>query len=375
MLRWTLLSLLSCLFFGLNCNAFPIIEPKVLIITMFDFEANVWFGIPEFDLLAQNITVPGFSPLYPNVHCTANSDVCLLTTGQAEINAASTISSLLFSRSFNLTSTYFLVAGIAGVNPKVATIGAVTFARYAVQVALQYEVDAREMPAGFATGYFPQGSTGPGQLPGWWDGTEVFEVNEDLRQLAFGYATTATLTDTDAAKTARAQYGSLTSFAAGAAAPTVVLCDTATSDVFWSGNLLGAAFENTTRVFTNGTGEYCTTQQEDNATLNALMRGALFHLVDFARIIVMRSASDFDRPPPGQDTVANLVGAEPGFNPSLLNLHLAGVKVVQGIMNEWRTKFALGVRPTNYIGDVFGSLGGEPDFGPGSIFGGKGARA
>lgn len=69
-------------------------------------------------------------------------------TGEAEINAASSITALVHSPAFDLTSTYFLIAGIAGVNPKVATIGAVTFARYAVQVALQFEFDAREKPEG-----------------------------------------------------------------------------------------------------------------------------------------------------------------------------------------------------------------------------------
>lgn len=38
----------------------------------------------------------------------------------------------------------FIVAGIAGVNPKIASIGSVTFARYAVQVALQYEIDGEK---------------------------------------------------------------------------------------------------------------------------------------------------------------------------------------------------------------------------------------
>ncbi|KAJ7686720.1 purine nucleoside permease [Mycena rosella] len=354
-----LLSLLSCLLLGASgYNGFEAIAPKVLIITMFDPEAKVWFNIPEFDILAQNVTVPGLSPLFPDVHC-------------AEINAASTISSLLHSRDFNLTSTYFLVAGIAGVNPKVATIGSVTFARYAVQVALQYEFDAREIPAQFPTGYFPQGSTAPGQMPVSWDGTEVFEVNDALRQKAFALAKTATLNDTTEAQLARASYSNLTT----AACPSVILCDTATSDTFWSGDLLGQMVENTTRVFTNGSAEYCTTQQEDNATLNALMRGALFRLVDFARVIVMRSASDWDRQSPGESAVANLLGPTPGFEPSLLNLHLAGVKVVQGIVNEWNSTFAQGIPPTNYIGDVFGSLGGQPDFGPGSLFEGKGARA
>ena len=43
-------------------------------------EGEVWYGIPEFDLLAHNITVPGLSPLYPDAHCTASGDVCQLDT-------------------------------------------------------------------------------------------------------------------------------------------------------------------------------------------------------------------------------------------------------------------------------------------------------
>jgi purine nucleoside permease len=41
-----------------------VVKPKVFIISMFDPEAEIWWNIPEFDLLALNITVPGFSPLW-----------------------------------------------------------------------------------------------------------------------------------------------------------------------------------------------------------------------------------------------------------------------------------------------------------------------
>ena len=50
---------------------------------MFDPEADIWYGIPEFDLLALNITVPGFSPLFPDAHCTADGDICQLVTGES----------------------------------------------------------------------------------------------------------------------------------------------------------------------------------------------------------------------------------------------------------------------------------------------------
>jgi len=346
----------------------------VMILNMFSDEADVWYNIPEFDVLAQNISVPGLSPLFPDVHCTTNGTICQLTTGEGEINAASTIAALLHSSYFDLRTTYFLIAGIAGVNPKVATIGSVTLARYAVQVCLQFEIDAREIPADFPTGYFPQQSTAPGQYPGDLYGTEVFEVNENLRQLAFQLAKAAEpqLNDTLDCKEARVPY--LTQFAAAGSSPSVVLCDTATSDTYWSGSLLGEAFENTTRIFTNQSAVYCMTQQEDNGTLNALMRGALTKLIDFSRIIVMRSASDFDRPPPEESAVASLLGPAPGFVPSLLNLHIAGVKIVQGIVSGWKETFEGGIKPTNYVGDILGSLGGKPDFGPGSIFGGKAAK-
>lgn len=56
---------------------------------------------------------------------------------KTEINAASSVSALALSSQFDLTTTYIMVAGIAGVNPEVATICSVTFARYAVQVGLQ----------------------------------------------------------------------------------------------------------------------------------------------------------------------------------------------------------------------------------------------
>jgi purine nucleoside permease len=40
-----------------------VIKPKVFIISLFRPEAEIWHGIPEFDILAMNITVPGFSVL------------------------------------------------------------------------------------------------------------------------------------------------------------------------------------------------------------------------------------------------------------------------------------------------------------------------
>ncbi|QSZ31070.1 hypothetical protein DSL72_000631 [Monilinia vaccinii-corymbosi] len=356
-----------------------VVKPKVFIVSMFSPEADIWYENSHpsgtiGNLLAKNITVPGFSPLFPQVHCLADGSVCQLTTGESEINAASTITALTLSPAFDLTSTYFLVGGIGGVNPKHGTLGDVAFSKYAIQVALQYEFDAREKPDNFTTGYFPQGSYSPGQYPGSIYGTEVFEVNEALRDVAVGFAQRASLNDSATAIAYRARYASneANTYQAATHAPTVITCDTATSDVYYSGTLLGEAFENTTALLTNGSGVYCITAQEDNATLSALLRAALFKFVDFSRIIIMRTASDFDRPYPGASPEYNLLYAQQGgFEIAVENIYLAGTEVIKGLLGGWDSTFAAGINATNYIGDIFGSLGGEPDFGPGSEFGGK----
>ncbi|ESZ90088.1 hypothetical protein SBOR_9526 [Sclerotinia borealis F-4128] len=361
-----------------------VVKPKVFIISMFSPEADIWYENSYTsgsigNLLAKNITVPGFSPLFPQAHCLADGTVCQLTTGESEINAASTITALTLSIAFDLTSTYFLVGGIAGINPKHGTLGDVAFSKYAIQVALQYEFDAREKPENFTTGYFPQGSYAPDQYPTSIYGTEVFEVSEPLRDIAVAFAQKASLNDSSTSISYRALYevesntAQANRYQAATHAPTVITCDTATSDVYYSGTLLGEAFENTTALLTNGSGTYCMTAQEDNATLSALLRAALFKLVDFSRIIIMRTASDFDRPYPGASVEYNLLYSDQGgFEIAVQNIYLAGTEVIKGIIGEWDDRFEKGVVATNYVGDVFGSLGGEPDFGPGSEWEGEG---
>ncbi|KAF7296159.1 Purine nucleoside permease protein [Mycena chlorophos] len=341
-----------------------VISPKFVILSMFSDEGGSWYGIPEFNVLEKNYTLPGLSPVYPDLHCTADGEICQLTTGEGESNAAVSVATLAFSPLFNFTQTYFMIAGIAGINPKVASVGSVTFARYAVHVGLQYEIDAREIPKNWTTGYFAQDSEQPGQFPGALYGTEVYEVNEALRQKAFAVAKTAKLSDSPDSTPLRANYSKNPEYKAGSEAANVYLCDTATSDTYWDGDLLGVAFEGTVSVFTGGKGVYCSTQQEDNATLQALLRAAIANRVDFSRIIIMRTASDFDREFPGQSVVASLLGPEPGYDDSIANIHIAGVKIVEMVLDGWESEFKKGIQATNYVGDVFGSLGGKPDFIP-----------
>lgn len=67
----------------------------------------------------------------------------------------------------------------------------------------------------------------------------------------------------------------------------------------------------------------------------------------------------------------HLTTQQNGFIIAIDNIFNAGVEIVRGIVEDWDCTFKDGVATDNYIGDIFGSLGGEPDFGFGSITGGE----
>ncbi len=59
---------------------------------------------------------------------------------------------MLLSDRFDFKETYWYIAGIAGINPYEGTLGSVAVSRFAIQVALQQELDAREKPDNWTTG-------------------------------------------------------------------------------------------------------------------------------------------------------------------------------------------------------------------------------
>jgi len=263
---------------------------------------------------------------------------------------------------FDLTSTYFFQAGIAGINPVCGTTGSVALAKYLVQVGLEYEVDRAELESNYTFGYVPLGAKAPDEYPVFIYGTEAFELNEKLRDRALALASTATLLDAPLA----AEYRKLYPNAPANEPPKVFAGDTTTSDVFFHGEILCEAFNVYVDLLTNGSGKYCMTAQEDAATAEALVRTAKYGLVDFSRFIVMRTAANFDRPPPGQSAMQQLLYVDQGaFFLSTLNIYQAGIKIVTDIIKNWDTVYKYGIAPENYIGDVFETLQGAvaPDIG------------
>jgi len=302
---------------------------KVLIISMFGPEGKTWL-----DHLGNTkaITVPGLSPDYPTVHCTRD-DVCVMTTGMGHSNAAASMAALVYSKQFDLRKTYFLISGIAGIDPAQGTLGSAAWARYLVDFGIQWELDAREIPSGWKSGYLGINTKSENEKPPLDYRTEVFQLNDALLQKAYGLSRNVTLSDSTEAKAYRAKYTN----APANLPPTVIQCDTLAGDTWVSGNALGQRARDWTQLLTDGKGTYCTTQQEDNATFEVIKRAAAAGLADTSRVADLRAGSDFDRPPAGVSNLDNLLNyqAQGGFVPAIDNLYLAGSPLVNAIVKDW----------------------------------------
>ena len=105
-----------------------------------------------------------------------------------------------------------------------------------------------------------QNTDGPGLLPAASTlyGTELFELNTKLADKVFDIIKDVKLNYTE-----ETSYWSSTFPADTPAAknPSVIRCDTATSDVYYAGTLLSEAFGNFTSLLTRGEGTYCMTAQ------------------------------------------------------------------------------------------------------------------
>ena len=300
---------------------------KVMIVTLFGPEAAPWLAqLP----LKQTVRVAGLSAQYPDVRCT-DSGICVMTTGMGHANAAASAMALVLSPQFDLSHTYFVVTGIAGIDPNLGTLGAAAWARYLVDFGLQQEFDVTEAPPQWQGGYVGIGAADPQTKPKLEYGTEVFQLDEALLQRALALSRGARLEDNEAAAAYRKQYPQ----AAAQAAPAVLQCDTLAGDTWWHGERLGERASAWTRLLTDGKGRYCTTQQEDNATYEALRRGAAAGRLDLHRIAVLRTGANFDRPHPGQSAQESLNAQSGGFAIATANLYRAAWPLVSDIVAHW----------------------------------------
>ena len=308
---------------------------KVLTVAMFKAgdlpgaspgEAQLWIEGEELD---QVIEVPGsYSPLY----CNAARDHCLVITGMGKANAASSIMAVGLSDQVDLTKAYILVAGIAGIQPDDGTLGTAAWAEWVVDGDIAHEIDAREMPPNWSYPYFQLGCAEPWCDDGWTTGTEVYHLNPAVTEWAYRLSKDVELADSEEAQAYRLHFPEGT---AARRAPFVTKCDCIASSTYCQGKMLSDWREWWTEQFTDGQGNYCMSNMEDTGTLTALSRLAAAGHVDLNRVMVLRTASNFDQPYPGQTALQSLQVDSGGYMLAIQNAYRVGSVVTQHIITHW----------------------------------------
>ena len=311
------------------------VKVKVLTIAMLEIgeiagdfagEAQHWV---EGERMERVVNIPGgFSPAYCN-----RDGHCLMITGVGFSNAASSIMAAGLHNKLDLRDAYILIAGIAGVDPEDGTLGSAAWADWVVDGNLAHHIDAREMPGNFSYPIFrlncysdpfcPDGRT--------W-GTEVYQLNTTLVDWAYTLTQGMTLEDNAASQAYRANYPA---HLPAAQPPSVLRCDSLGASTYWHGDMLSNWANWWVSNWTGGAGNYCMTNQEDAATLTALKRLEQAGKVDFSRVFILRTASNFDQQYAGQTAITSLGTSSGGFVPSILNAYLVGSVVTDHIIDNW----------------------------------------
>src|SRR5581483_3735397 len=213
------------------------IPVKVVVVTMFERGADTGDDPGEFQFWVERSKLDRVLPLPQAYHdFRINRDGVLGTgTGVGTARAAASIMAVGLDLRFDLRKSYWVVAGIAGVDPADASLGSAAWAEWVVDGDLAHEIDAREIPKNWTTGYIPLRKSVPFELPQRDAGEgEAYHLNPALVEWAFGLTKDIKLPDTDAMRERRQDFPE-----SNARRPPFVLKgDTLSAMTFWHGKLM-----------------------------------------------------------------------------------------------------------------------------------------
>jgi|SRR5579862_2284938 len=310
---------------------------KVVVVTMFEQGADTGDQPGEFQYWVEREKLDRVLP-FPqgNRDLRMNARGILgVVTGVGTAKAAATIMALGLDPRFDLSKAYWLVAGIAGVNPNAASLGSAAWAEWVVDGDLAHEIDGREIPPDWKTGFVPLRRSVPYELPKAPDEGQVYHLNPQLTDWAYRLSREVRLSDDDAMRAEREKFEQ----ANARLAPFVLKGDTLSSSTFWHGKLLSQWATDWVAYHTDGQGSYTTAAIEDTGTLQSLTFLARVGRVDLKRVMVLRTASNFDQQAPGISAAESLstkrIGRYTAYLPALDAAWRVGRVVVEEIAGNW----------------------------------------
>jgi len=327
------------------------VHVKVVVVAMFEPGADTGDTPGEFQYWVEREHLDRSWP-FPQGERTlrSNADGSILgvVTGVGTIHSAATIMALGLDPRFDLSQAYWLVAGIAGANPDVMSLGSAAWAEWVVDGDLGHEIDAREMPPAWSTGHIPLRAKSPYEQPMVATEGQVFHLDPGLVEWAYRLTRDTPLPDSAPLQKHRALY---VGYPNALKPPFVLKGDNVASMNYWHGKLMNAWAEAWVRYYTAGKGVFATSAMEDTGTMQALTWLDRAGRVDVRRALVLRTASNFEMQWPGATAAQSLAGESlagySAYLPSLEAAYRVGSRVVHALLSGWDKYAATPPAPGN----------------------------
>ncbi len=308
---------------------------KVVVLTMFEKGTPDDGNIGELEVWVMNekLTKTPF-PLGVTDLYLSDDGLLVALTGVGPSNAATTVTALALDPRFDLSKAYWIVAGIAGVDPEDASIGSAAWADYVILGDIMHEVDSREIPADWEYGKISLSSSKPNHRnPHPSDDYIVFKLNQSLTDWAYQLTRDDKLKDYPELQEFRNQFRGYPN----AVKPPFVLKGTnLASSTYWHGRVLTKWANDWVKLYTDGEGNFVMSNMEDHGTVTALKRLSEAGLVDFDRLLVLRTASNYTAPPPDADAHWHFTARFPlGGLPSIEAAYQVGGHVAHELIDNW----------------------------------------
>jgi purine nucleoside permease len=328
------------------------IAPKVIVLAGFEVGEDTGDAPGEFQFWAERekltgtLDVPGAPhPLRYNAAgvygCAAGNtrDTTLTTVPASEL-----IMALCLDPRLDLRKTYWVINGISGIDPAAGSIGSAVWAGNVIDGDAMREIGEAEMPKSWPYGLFAIGTTLPNQLPkkqadaGGWGGATLtytmnYALNGKLTRWAYEFSKShTTLEDVPALKSWRQKY---TAYPAAQRPPEILMGGTLASARYWHGEARTQWARDWVKLWTDGRDTLVTTAMEQAAYVGTLQRMGKKGFVDFDRVMMLRSASNYSTPPTGQDVTTTIGDESLGTEAAFEAQYRAGSVVVHELLAHW----------------------------------------
>ncbi len=315
---------------------------KVVVVSMFESGEDQGDRPGEFQYWVERTPLPERIPFpqgYRDLRYHPEKGILGIVTGVGNSKSSASIMALGMDERFDLTKAYWLVAGIAGVDPEDAPTASAVWAEWLVDGDLNHQIDAREIPTDWTTGYIPLRLSEPYQQPVP-DNKEgvVAQLNPALVEWAYQLSKDVELTDNEEIQAMRAQY---VNYPNAQQAPFVMKGDHLAASTYWHGKLFNKWANDWVKYWTEGQGNFVTSAMEDTGTYLSLSFLHNAGKVDKNRLLVLRTASNFSMQYEGISAAESLAGEKltgrgySAYIPALESAYRVGSKVVEELVENW----------------------------------------